>query len=370
MTSSRTRLLSQWKPRQPQWGLALRITLAALLALGVAQSLHLHLPLWAVLTAIIVTQTSVGRSLKTAGDYLVGTIGGAIYGGAITIFVPHHSELGLLGALALAVAPLALIVAIKPNLNVATVTAIIVLLVPTITKVEPLASAIDRVLEVGVGAIVGLAVSFVVLPSRAQGLALAAAARSLELMADALGALLAGLTKGLDNDALHRLQDGIGASLVTLAEIGAEAQRERNAGLSRGPDVAPLVRTLLRLRHDLVMVGRSATAPLPPSLQERLGGAIDNLRLAATSHLAACAEALRQRHAPPPLGPMEQALAAYAAEVAAVRRDGLIRALPGDQAERFFALGFAMEQLHQNFRDLEMRVTEWGQPSKPTARVA
>lgn len=66
---------------------------------------------------------------------------------------------------------------------------------------------------------------------------------------------------------------------------------------------------------------------------------------------------------------MEQALAAYVTEVAAVRRDGLIRALPGDQAERFFALGFAMEQLHQNFRDLEMRVTEWALPGKPTARV-
>ena len=27
--------------------------------------------------------------------------------------------------------------------------------------------------------------------------------------------------------------------------------------------------------------------------------------------------------------------------------------------ERFFALGFAMEQLRQNFVDLEMRVAEW-----------
>jgi uncharacterized membrane protein YccC len=242
--------------------------------------------------------------------------------------------------------------------------------VPTITKVEPLASAIDRVLEVGVGAAVGLAVSFVVLPSRAQGQALAAAARSLELMADALGALLAGLTKGLDNDALHRLQDGIGASLVTLADIGAEAQHERNAGLSRGPDVAPLVRTLLRLRHDLVMIGRSVTAPLPPVLQQRLGDCLDGFRSAASAHLAACAAALRKRSPPPPLQPLENALAAYVAEVAAVRRDGLIRALPGDQAERFFALGFAMEQLHQNFRDLEMRVTEWGQAGKSSTPSA
>jgi len=52
-------------------------------ALTLAQSLQLPLPLWVVLTAVIVTQMSVGRSLKTTFDYLVGTLGGAIYGGAI-----------------------------------------------------------------------------------------------------------------------------------------------------------------------------------------------------------------------------------------------------------------------------------------------
>jgi len=365
-----TRYSIHLRPRRPQWGLALRVTLAALLALGLAQSLHLRLPLWAVLTAIIVTQLSVGGSLKAAGDYLVGTVGGAIYGGAITILVPHHSELALLGVLALAVAPLALIAAVKPSLNVATVTAIIVLLVPTMTAVEPLDSAIDRVLEVAVGAVVGLAVSFVVLPSRAQGLALAAAARALELMAVALGELLAGLTKGLDNDALHRLQDGIGASLVTLADIGAEAQRERNAGLSRGPDVAPLVRTLLRLRHDLVMVGRAVTAPLPPELQHRLGPSLDSFRSAATLHLATSAAALRDRGPPPPLRAVTAALDAYAVEVGTVRRDGLTRNLSGEQTERFFALGFAMEQMHQNLRDLDMRVTEWAKGATRSAAAA
>ncbi|MBI5127964.1 MAG: FUSC family protein [Rhodopseudomonas palustris] len=364
-----SRYPAHWRPRRPQWGLALRVTLAALLALAAGLALHLRLPLWAVLTAIIVTQLSVGRSVKIAFDYLVGTVGGAIYGGAISILVPHHSELALLGVLALAVAPLALIAAVKPNLNVATVTAIIVLLVPTMTQVAPLDSAIDRVLEVTVGASVGLVVSFLVLPSRAQALALAAASRALELMAVALGELLNGLTQGLDNDALHRLQDGIGAALVTLNEIGDEAEHERATGLSRGPDIAPLIRTLLRLRHDLVMVGRAVTAPLPRPLQDRLGPSLESFRSAATLHLAASASALRDRGPPPPLRAVTSALDAYAAEVGTVRRDGLTRGLSGEQAERFFALGFAMEQLSQNFRDLEMRVTEWSKPGASDSSV-
>ena len=61
---------------------------------------------------------------------------------------------------------------------------------------------------------------------------------------------------------------------------------------------------------------------------------------------------------------MESALDAYAAEIAALRREGLTRSLPGDSAERFFALGFALEQMHNNFKDLERCVAEWAGPSK------
>ena len=82
-------------PRRVHLALGLRVTVAAMLALVAAQLLGLPLPLWAVLTAVIVTQMSVGRSLKATGDYLVGTLGGAVYGGAVAILIPHQSELTL-----------------------------------------------------------------------------------------------------------------------------------------------------------------------------------------------------------------------------------------------------------------------------------
>ena len=46
------------------------------------------LVLWSVLTAVIVTQSSVGRSVKATIDYLVGTLGGAIYAGAVAALIP------------------------------------------------------------------------------------------------------------------------------------------------------------------------------------------------------------------------------------------------------------------------------------------
>jgi uncharacterized membrane protein YccC len=355
------RMFARIRSRKVELGLGVRVTAAAFGALAVAMALGLKLPLWAVLTSIIVTQMSVGRSLKATRDYLVGTVGGAIYGGAVAIMIPHSGEGALLAVLVLAVAPLAFIAAINPSLNVATVTAIIVLLLPMMHQTTPLDSAIDRVLEVTVGAITGLVVSFFVLPSRAHTLIRANAARMLDLIAAALSELLAGLTRGRDNEALHALQDGIGVAMVGLNATGAEAERERAAHLSSGPDTGPLLRTTLRLRHDLVMIGRATVVPLPADLQARLAAPLARVSEAIAAYLRAIAEALRTGVGAPAIWPVQAALQAYAAEVAAVRGEGLIRGQPVDVAERFFALGFSLEQMRQNLRDLERCVAEWAE---------
>jgi uncharacterized membrane protein YccC len=355
------RLSAPLRSRKAQLALAVRVTVAAFGALMVSLALHLLLPLWAVLTALIVTQMSVGRSLKATRDYLLGTVGGAIYGAAITVLIPHSGEAALLGLLVLAIAPLAFIAAINPSLNAATVTAVILLLVPTINHADPLASAVDRVLEVLVGAVCGLLASFFVLPSRAHSQLRLSAARTLELIAAALSELLSGLTRSLDNEALHRIQDGIGSALVGLNATGAEAERERAAHLSSGPDTGPLLRTVLRLRHDLVIIGRATVLPLPTDLQARLAAPLSRVSETIAAYLRASAAALRSGMGAPAMWPVQSALQAYGAEVAALRSEGLIRGVPGDVAERFFALGFSLEQMRQNLKDLERCVAEWAE---------
>ena len=112
---------------------------------------------------------------------------------------PHSGthEIALLVALALAVAPLALIAAMRPGLTVAPITAIIVLLVPTITHASATASALDRIFEVGVGGLTGFAVSLLVCRRMPISWWSAAAARTLNQMARALETLLARLPQGL-----------------------------------------------------------------------------------------------------------------------------------------------------------------------------
>jgi uncharacterized membrane protein YccC len=354
--------------RRAQLALSLRVTIAAIVALVLAQLLQLPLPLWAVLTAIIVTQMSVGRSLNATVDYLLGTLGGAIYGGAIAVLIPHTSEIALLMVLAFAVAPLAFIAAINPRFSTAPVTAIIVLLIPIMTHVGPIASALDRIIEVALGGVTGLVVSFLLLPANAHRLVATAAARTLDEIARVLGQLLAGLTQGLDVSSLHHIQDGIGQALEQLNATRSEAEHERSTRLAEGPDTGSLLRTLLRLRHDLVMVGRAAINPLPENLKTRLELPLQHVGAALADYLRASGAALRSAQGPPSLGAVETALAAYATELSALRNDGLTRSLSSDAAESFFALGFSLEQMRNNLKDLERCVAEWAGPSKEAGR--
>jgi uncharacterized membrane protein YccC len=359
------------RERDAELRLCLRMTTAAVLSLAVAHLLNLPIALWTVLTAVILTQMSVGRSLKATVDYLVGTLGGAIYAGAVGALVPHDNEIELLAALALAVAPAALVVAINPRYSAATFTAVMVFFGPTITHTGPIASAVERVIEVAVGGIVGLFVSLVVFPARAHDLAIEAAAQMIDLMTRLLPELFAGFGQSLDQTALHAMQNRIGAAFARLDAVVVEARHERMTRLAAEPDQGPLLRTLLRLRHDLVMIGRAAAVPLPEAFRSRLAPRLADIGETAGDYLRACAGALLARRGPPSPAAVEAALDSYDAEFAAMRSEGLTRNLSEETAERVFALGFALEQLRRNFNDLGRCITEFAPTDPaPVAKVA
>ena len=102
--------------------------------------------------------------------------------------------------------------------------------------------------------------------------------------------------------------------------------------------------------------------PLPEKFAERLGLPLARVAECTSEYLHGSASALASRQAPPPLKPMEDALAAYNSEIAALRSEGLTRTLSIAVVEQLFTLGFALEQLHRNVVDLERRVQEWARP--------
>ena len=178
-------------------------------------------------------------------------------------------------------------------------------------------------------------------------------------MAQAVPLLVEGFEHGLSDEEAHRIQDGIGQQLSELSSVAAEAERERPLRLASDPLTGPLFRTLLRLRHDLVIMGRAAQSPLPTSLKAPLELPLATLGKETKAHLEACAASLLSRQAPPSREPLDLALTRYTAGIETLRRASRLQELPGEALERLFAAGFAMEQMRRNLQDLDRCIEEW-----------
>ena len=184
------------------------------------------------------------------------------------------------------------------------------------------------------------------------------ATQMLALMAKFLPELFAGFTGSLDQQALSVMQNRIGEDLGRLDKLAGEAVHERITRLGAEPDQRPLLRTMVRLRHDVILIGRAALSPLPGAFLPRLRPHLTHISEACADYLRASGAALSAREAPPPLDAVDSALDGYAAEFAALRREGLTRELPDDAVERIFAFGFALDQLQLHLRDLARCVAE------------
>jgi uncharacterized membrane protein YccC len=262
-------------------------------------------------------------------------------------------------AIVVALFPLALLAAVKPAFRVAPITSLIMLLPPTGQAVGPLASAFDRVLEITLGNIVGVVVSLLIFPARAHTLMTDAAAKVVSLNAELLSVFIEELTAGPQGrSALQKLHPQIRSALKKAEAAAEEATRERKSHLTEAPDPEPLIRTLYRVRHDLVMIGRAASSPLPAPVRERLGPPLIALHEATRALLLSLAQALQHRKSPPETAVFEEALNAFSGEAETLRSDEGMRNLPGRAFGQVFALSFAFEQFRQDLGDLLERTQE------------
>jgi uncharacterized membrane protein YccC len=301
-------------------------------------------------------QTSVGGSLKAALDRLWGTIAGALYGAAVAITIPHVTDIGLSVAIAVAILPLAYLAAVNSMFRVAPVTALIVMLPIYGPSSNPLVSALDRVLEIIIGSIVALAVTFLILPARAHSQLREAAAKVASLNADLMDRLIDGLTNDLGRQGVPPLHARIRAALKQTETAAEEAARERKMRVSDERDPEPVVRTLYRVRHDLVMVGRAAVKPLPDSIIADFTPLLASLRTDAGAMLRGISSGLLTRTAAPPIDSYQASVRSLAQALEGLAEDR--DRLPREDVARLFTLRFALEQLGEDLRDLGSRTGE------------
>jgi uncharacterized membrane protein YccC len=330
---------------------AVRLTTAGVAAFTLFRALGMPQTLWVVITALLVTQSSVGGSFKAAIDQLAGSLFGAVYGAGIALAVPPGDQLWGAVALVAVLAPLSILAAFSAGSRIAPITAAIVLLSDVGSDLGLLGLAAGRILDVGLGCGVGLLVSILVFPARAARLVRETAARMANLMAEQLEALasrgdtgradfgpLAARTRG----GLNRLETSVG-----------EAARERQSQLTDVPDGTPLLRAMMRLRHDIGMLRRAARKAGHEALPGHVAEPWSQAAGASAMTLRRIGQVLSGRQAPEDRNALAQTVREYRVAVDGMRRAGLTSTLSTTVVSRLFGIGFALEQFR---RDLDVLV--------------
>jgi uncharacterized membrane protein YccC len=351
--------MNAWlRQHQAKLQFALRMTLAALASYGLGEALGLAQTYWAVLSAVIVIQGSVGGSVRAGINRLIGTVGGAFWGAGVAILIRHESPGALALALMAAVAPLAIMTAFRPDYRVAPITAIIVLMGTVLQQSDPVESAVSRVFEISLGSAIAIAVALFILPARAHSLLARAGGSVVASMADMVHHLEGRVGQGVGAEALLGLQNRVRIGIAQTEIRAAEARVERTNRLSDGPDPEPLARTLRRLRHDLAMLARALKTPFSDPVRDRLEAPLAALFKALSYWLGATSKALSAEQLSPDLKWVQIAVDEYKAAVARAGQEGLTYEAGKDDMQRVFALLFLFEQMLQNLQDLADRTAE------------
>jgi uncharacterized membrane protein YccC len=136
---------------------ALATVLATVLSFVIASALHLGEPFWSVITAAIVARATARGAARFAMYRLLGTLAGALFGLAVAF--ARRTGLPETVLLLLLVAPLGLLGAFRRELRAALIAGIIVFSASHLAS--PFDPALARIMEVGLGALVGVLVSLI-----------------------------------------------------------------------------------------------------------------------------------------------------------------------------------------------------------------
>jgi len=335
---------------------AVRVVVGSVSAYAAYRLLQLPQGYWAVFTVIIVLQGSIASTFGAALDRLIGTVAGALVGGVATLAI-QHGDLAIGLALTLVLATTAFAAAIRPQLKVAPVTAAILLLTQP-PGVHIATFVVHRIVEIGLGGLIGVATSVLVFPARSGPVVRARAAAVLHRIQRMLELLAVSLTEG-QSPALADEHPPLRRALVAVESAAVDAEREHASGLGFGTAPPTITRALWRIRNDLVLVARAIDVPLPDVAATIIAQPAAAFLRAEAHYAQSCASLLLGDSDGTPRE-QETAYQAFEAAFAGLRSAGVIRTLAFAEAGRVFGLAFAIEVLHRDLAELCDRVSQSG----------
>jgi uncharacterized membrane protein YccC len=331
-----------------------RVAAACAVAYAAYELLDLKQGYWAVFTVLIVMQDSIGGTLGAAFDRLLGTLVGAGLG-ALGAWAHDGGVIATGGALIMVAALGSYVAVLRPQLKVAPVTASIMML--TIPAGASIADfVVDRVAEIMLGGVIGVAAMALILPARSGALVTRRIAAALDTMHTMLGDMAdaiasgAALTLGPSLIALR-------PALVSVEQALKDADREHAARLWRHAISPALPRTLWRIRSDIVLVARALNPDFPDPVRSALGSSAVTLLNQLRDEISACATALRAGQSVKRID-LVPARQAFSSAVTAFRTSPEGNALDLDTAGHVFGFSFALDELVRDLRDLAARIDE------------
>lgn len=343
--------MKHYLSRHAWWAIhATRMTVASVLTLSAVYALGLTVELSAVISAIVATQANIGGSLRKAFEQGAGSLFGAVAAAAVALVLRPDDPVSTALALALAIAPLAVVAAFSAGFQVAPITATVVLLGAPGLDISPEVLAVERVVGVAIGLAIGLVVGVVVLPAKASRSAVETAARVTHLLAEHLRAISPEV--GTGEDALTVRASEIRGEMVALANFTVEAARERRLAIGRTPDPERVLRALRRVRHDVNMLRRAARA----GGADAMAGSLEKPWRRAIAGAAGALDQVEGQLAGRPISgspvPLEPIVRDYRDGLDAMRKAGETNNMMTPDLARLFGIKFALRQLERNLSAL------------------
>ncbi len=251
------------------------MVLAAVLSYALSAALHLPEAYWAALSAVIVSRPLPGAAVQAAADRLAGTLLGAGLGCALSFGRLWAVPDTLL--LAATLLPLGALIAWRPGYRTAPIAAVIVLAASPAGH-GPVAAALLRIAEIGLGAGIGMAMSWALLPARAEQQAAKLCRGALRFWLGALEAAQRG-----DETRCQTLQAEARRCAGTLARLIPPARWERADKAALAGQQAAVARLAVSIGFAIRALAAARRAMNPIVTSDALDARIAALRTDASS---------------------------------------------------------------------------------------
>jgi len=332
--------------------LALKTAMAAGICYWLARLAGLQDGYWGSISAIIVLQSNVGSTVTASRDRLIGTLIGAGFGAAFSLL--GEGLWAYLLAVITAMVTCSLL-GLKNSSRLAAVTVTILMLVHRTGSNWTL--PLHRVLEVLLGIVVALAISALVLPSRARLRLRDGLAQEYLRLGALFEAVMAGF-RGKPSDQLEQFWKDVEAAIEANGQLLDAARNEPASGPASLEGLSLLHQTGRELADSLraleLAVDGSDSDGYATHLEPELGKLVNDIHR-GFQYLAGCIHHWKFDVAPVDLS-LEADVAALEAKMAAIRPTGL--EFPQEEILRAYAVQLHLKQLARLLKSSRIETSE------------